>query len=299
MILVSGGAGVMGARLVRRLVEMGWEVRALVLPHDPLVSRLDGVGCDICYGDVSDKASLHDAFAGVETVYHLAAIIIARDPGLFDKINVQGTRNMVECAAAAGAKHFVLVSSISVVYPQTTPYSLSKRVSESIVRTQNSMRYTIVRPTLAYEENGGQEFMMFMDYLKKYPIVPFIGTGRAIKNPVHVNDIIQGLANIAGNKRAFDKVYNFSGGEEMRIWDLAHLMLAHEGMRKPFVPIPVFLCKLLAALLGLLMQNPPLTWNAIAGIIQDANPDHSPATQDLGYRPIGVREGLPPSRPVA
>ncbi len=47
MILISGGAGVMGARLVRSLVEAGWKVRALTLPNDPYVSRLAGVDCEI------------------------------------------------------------------------------------------------------------------------------------------------------------------------------------------------------------------------------------------------------------
>ena len=177
MILVSGGAGVMGSRLVRGLVEAGWQVRALTLPNDPFVSRLDGIDCEIFYGDISESSSLKGAFDGVETVYHLAAIIIVHNPWLFEKINVNGTRNIVQGAVSAGVKHFILVSSASVVYPKPTPYSISKRECEKIVEDQSSMKYTIVRPTLAYEENGGQEFMMFMDYLNKYPVVPFIGRG--------------------------------------------------------------------------------------------------------------------------
>jgi NADH dehydrogenase len=292
MILVSGGAGVMGARLVRGLVEAGWNVRALTLPNDPYVSRLDGVDCEIFYGDISDPSHLHKAFDGVETVYHLAAIIIAHDPNLFETINVNGTRNMVAGAIAAKVNHFILVSSASVVYEQTTVYSRSKRACERIVKEQSSMHYTIVRPTLAYEEHGGQEFMMFMNYLEKYPIVPFIGRGQSLKNPVYVDDLMRGFLALAGNENAYGKTYNFSGGEDIAIWDLAHLMLKHQGITKPFIPIPVFVCKVFAAIMQKIMKNPPLTWNAIAGITQDANLDHSSATKDLGYHPIGVREGL-------
>jgi NADH dehydrogenase len=292
MILVSGGAGVMGSRLVRGLVESGWKVRALTLPNDPFVSRLEGVDCEIFYGDISDASSLSGAFDRVDTVYHLAAIIIAHDPRLFEKINVIGTKNMVEGAASAGAKHFILVSSASVVYPKTTPYSISKRECERIVKEQDSMNYTIVRPTLAYEENGGQEFMMFMDYLKKYPVVPFIGRGRSLKNPVHVDDLMHGFLALAGNEKSFGKTYNFSGGEEISTWDLAHLMLKHQGITKVFIPIPVPICKLLSMIMEKFMTRPSLTWNAIAGATQDANLDHSSATDDLGYNPIGIREGL-------
>jgi len=292
MILVTGGAGVMGSRLVKGLVDAGHKVRALSIPNDPYVSRLDGVDCEIFYGDVSDVSSLKGAFDEVKTVYHLAAVLIAHDPSVFERVNVNGTRNMVEGAIAAGVGHFIFVSSASVAYPKTTAYSRSKRECERIVKEQKQMQHTIVRPTLAYNENGGQEFFMFKDYLKKYPIVPFIGKGKALKNPVFVDDLFQGFLAIPDNKKSYGKTYNFSGGEEITIWDLAHLTLKHQKTEKLFIRLPVFICKFLAKAMGLFMKRPPLTWNVIAGITQDANLDHCSATEDLGFNPIGVREGF-------
>lgn len=292
MILVTGGAGVMGSRLVKGLADAGYKVRALTLPNDPFVSRLKGVDCEIVFGDVSDAASLNGAFDGVETIYHLAAIILAPSPEVYKKVNVEGTRNVVNGGIAAGAKHFILVSSASVFYPRSTHYSRSKKECERIVKEQTAMHYTIVRPTLAYNENGGQEFLMFLDYLKKFPVVPFVGTGRALKNPVHVDDLFRGFLAIPGNPKSFGKEYNFTGSEPISIWDLAHLMLKHQGISKPFLPLPVSFCIFLSKLMSWFMKNPPLTWQAIAGIIQDANLDWSTAAEDLGYNPIGIREGL-------
>jgi len=292
MILVTGGAGVMGSRLVRGLVEAGNRVRVLTLPHDPFVSRLDGLDVDIRYGDVSDRAGIETLCEGVTTVYHLAAVLLSRDPAVFQRVNVNGTKNLVDLSVKAGVQHFVLVSSISVTYPYTTPYSLSKRECERIVKDQHAMRWTIVRPTLAYNEFGGEEFMMYLDYLKRFPVVPFIGRGKALKNPVHVDDLMRGFLAIANNPKTYGKTYAFSGSEEITIWDLGKEMLRHQGISKPFVPIPVWLCKVLAAAMGATMQKPPLTWNAIAGLTQDANPDWSEARDDIGYRPIGIREGL-------
>ncbi|MFQ5823659.1 MAG: NAD-dependent epimerase/dehydratase family protein [bacterium] len=298
MILVSGGAGVMGSRLVRGLVEVGKKVRVLTIPNDPFVSRLDGLDCEIFYGDVSDASSLQGAFDNVKIIFHLAAIIIAHDSSLFEKINVNGTRNMVEGGIKVGAKHFIFVSSASVVYPQTTAYSRSKRECERIVKEQKVMQYTIIRPTLAYNENGGQEFLMFLDYLKKYPVVPFIGRGRALKNPVHVDDLMKGFLAIPGNKKAYGKTYGFCGGEEITIWDFAQLMLRHQKISKPFISIPVSVCKIMSKVMGTFMKRPPLTWQSIAGIIQDANLDYSSAKKDLGYNPIGIREGLQKCFPI-
>ncbi|HPD61589.1 MAG TPA: hypothetical protein PKV48_07525, partial [Thermodesulfobacteriota bacterium] len=134
--------------------------------------------------------------------------------------------------------------------------------------------------------------MLFVDYLLKYPVVPFIGRGRALKNPVDVDDMMKGLIALAGNEKCFGKTYNFCGGEEISIWDLGHLILKHMGKRKIFMPIPVWICRLLAVGMKVVMKKPPLTWNVIAGITQDANLDSSSAREDIGYNPIGIREGL-------
>lgn len=292
MILVTGGAGVIGSRLVRGLVEKGCEVRVLTLPGDPYVSRLDGVRCGIRYGDVSDARSLEGACDGCDTVFHLAAVLLNDDPAVFQRVNVEGTRNLVEVAAKADVQHFILCSSISVTYPFTTPYNASKREGERIVREQGSMKWTIVRPTLAYNEHGGEEYRIFVDFLKRHPIAPFIGRGRAPKNPVHVDDLMRGFLAIPHNPRAYGKTYAFCGGEEISIWDLGKAALAHEGASRPFLPIPVWLCRAAAAVMGATMKRAPFTQHVIAGITQPANPDCSEARRDLGYDPVGFHEGL-------
>ena len=292
MILVSGGAGHMGSRLVKALVQDGKKVRVLTLPGDPFVSRLDGCDCEIAYGNVAEAETLDGLFDGVKTVYHLAAVIIAHDKGLYEKINVGGTRNMVEKAAAAGVEHFIHVSSAAAAHPQASDYALSKMKGEEIVVSQKTMHYSIVRPTLLYETGGGQEFMMFLDYLKKYPVVPFIGSGRAKKNPVYGEDVVRGMAAIADNPKTYGKIYNFSGGEDISIRDLARLMLRHQGISKPFVSIPLPLCRLAAFFMERFMKNPPLTRYAISRIEEDANIDNTAVREDLGYDPIGVTQGL-------
>jgi nucleoside-diphosphate-sugar epimerase len=294
MILVTGGAGVMGRRLVRGLVEQGNRVRVLDRPG----TRLDGEDAELVHGDVTDPASLAGVFDGVDTVFHLAAILIAQDPKAFERVNVGGTRNVLQGAQAAGVKQFIFVSSASVVYPRTTAYSRSKRECERMVQEQRGMHWTIVRPTLAYNEHGGEEFRMFLDHLRKFPVVPFIGRGRALKNPVHVDDLMRGFLAVVGNPVAYGKTYNFSGGEVISIWDLGHLMLKHVGVSKPFVPIPVWLCTAAAGLLEGRLKRSPLTWNVIAGITQDADLDNTEARRDLGYAPIGIREGLQRSYPL-
>lgn len=297
MILVTGGLGVMGATLVKGLVDRGFKVRVLD-NSDRFRSRLDGYEVDIRIGDITKPETLPANMEGVDTVYHLAAVLVPRDQSLFEKINVGGTRNMIKASIDAGVKHFILVSSASVTYPFTTLYSLSKRETERMIKEQTAMKWTIVRPTLAYNENGADEFNMFLAYLKKYPVVPFIGSGNSLKRPVHCDDLMAGFLAVAGNEKSYGKTYAFSGGEAIAIKDMAKLMLKHAGEERTFVHIPVPICKLIAFFAERFQEKPILTWNAIAGVIQDADLDNSEAQADLGYKPLTFREGLQRSYPL-
>jgi len=292
MILVTGGAGVMGNRLVRALCEGGSRVRVLALPDDPGLERLKDLNCEIAYCDIRDRGSLAGACDGVTCVFHLAAVLIAADPRVFEEVNVRGTRNIMEESMKAGVKQFIFVSSISVTYPFSTPYSISKKKCEEMVTQQSEMNWTIVRPTLAYDENGGQEFVMFMNALLRFRVAFLVGRGNAIKNPVWVDDLIKGFVELPGNKKAFNKIYAFCGSEEISVRDLAKLILELRHRKSRLIHVPVWVCKIIASVAGRITTRPPLTWNGILGLTQNANPDWSQAQRDLGYNPIGVRQGL-------
>ena len=105
MILVTGGLGVMGSTLVKGFVDRGFKVRVLD-NSDRFRSRLDGYDVDIRIGDITKPETLVAASTGCETVYHLAAVLIVYDPSLFQKINVVGTRNVIDASIKAGVKPF-------------------------------------------------------------------------------------------------------------------------------------------------------------------------------------------------
>ncbi|MHB1347180.1 MAG: NAD-dependent epimerase/dehydratase family protein [Candidatus Humimicrobiaceae bacterium] len=292
MILVTGGAGVMGSRLVKGLVGKGHQVRVLTLPGDPKADLLKDIDCEIVYGDVSDASTLKGIFFGIDTVYHLAAIIIAYNKETLLKINVEGTRNVVNQAIENGCRHFIYISSAAAEWPDGSDYAQSKIAAEEIVKSQNKMNYTIVRPTLTYGYYEGQEFMMFLDSLKRYPFVFFIGNGHAKKKPVLADDIVKGLMEIAGNDKTFGKTYNFSGSEEISMWDFARALLEYEKIKKPFIAVPIPICNFIAAIMEKTMKKPFLTRYGISRILHEAAFDNSEAQKDLGYFPLGVRRGL-------
>jgi NADH dehydrogenase len=292
MILVTGACGAMGSVLVRGLTSAGHKVRACVMPGDPYISRIADTGAELREADITNPPQMQGICSNATIVYHLAAIIITKDEQIFKRINVEGTRIILAEAQKAGVEHFIYISSASVTYHHQTPYSLSKRNAEALV-VASGIPYTIIRPTLVYGKIGGQEFDMYLDYLQKYPIVPFIGNGRALKQPVFVDDIMRGLLALPGNAATHGKIYNFSGGESISMRDFSRLCLTLLGKpNKLFVYLPVWLCRCIGWIMALVMKNPPLKWQVIAGIIQDANLDPSEAIRDTGYNPVKVKNYL-------
>jgi NADH dehydrogenase len=294
MILVTGGTGVVGTMLLKGLHENGEQIRLFTLPDDPNTAQIREFTNDIWYGDIRNPDDVNHLCDGVDTLYHLAAIIIAYDPSLFETINVQGTRTILSAAEKAGVRHFIYVSSASVIYPKPTPYSVSKIRCEAMV-TASSLTWTIVRPTLVYDKRkGGLEFDRYLEYLQRFPVVPFIGAGAARKRPVFVGDLIQGLAALLHNRKTYGKIYNFSGGEAISMKDFSRLCLSLMGNAgKPIIPLPVWVCRCIAWCMKGVMKKPLLTWQTIAGIIQDADLDIKQAQEDLGYAPKRVSDFLP------
>lgn len=114
--LVTGGTGFVGANLARELVGAGASVRVLARPGGDR-RALDGVKVEIVDGDLLAPASLARACAGVDTVYHVAADyrLWAPDPAALHRVNVDGTRAMLEAAGVAGARRIVYTSTVGAL----------------------------------------------------------------------------------------------------------------------------------------------------------------------------------------
>ncbi|MEX2431121.1 MAG: hopanoid-associated sugar epimerase [Dehalococcoidia bacterium] len=113
-VLVTGATGFIGGHIVRALLDSGYEVRALVRPGQALRTRDEKL--TLAVGDVRDRASLDAAMVGCNAVVHAAAAynFWSRDPGLMYDVNVDGTRNVLQ-AAAAGVERIVYTSTVATM----------------------------------------------------------------------------------------------------------------------------------------------------------------------------------------
>ncbi len=115
-VLVTGANGFLGHWLVKTLVDKGLDVDALVRPKSD-ITELEGVKCRYAFGDVTDLESLKKNFADVDTVFHLAGVIGYKpsDRSLMEKVNVEGTANVIEAVKRQNVKKLVHLSSVVAV----------------------------------------------------------------------------------------------------------------------------------------------------------------------------------------
>lgn len=295
MILVTGGTGFLGSKLVKRLVEKGHQVRAMAIENDPLVKNLDGVDCEIVTGDITKAETLTPCMEGVTTVFHLAAVLVSHDPELFQKINYDGTKNVVDKAVEAGVKEFVYISAAAANYDVRTTYGQTKHRAEQLMREKRGeTNFIIVRPTLLYGPGGGgQELVMYINQLKKFKwFIPLVGSGNVMKRWVSVDDVIEGLTLVVNQPKAYGKIYNFAGGSAHTMREYTEMLCKELGINKPIVPIPVPVCYALAAMLKRISKKPMLRRDTILGVTMPADFSIAEAQEDLGYNPMPFSEGI-------
>jgi len=172
--LVTGANGFIGSHLCEALVAKGWEVHALVRRNSNL-QWLKGVPVKLHVGEITELQSLDDAVKGADYVFHCAAIVKARSAEQFTRVNVEGTRNVLDaCAQQARAlKKFVLFSSISALGPSdrsngpVSQYGASKLAAEAVVAGfAGRLPAAILRlpPVYGPRDAGGLELFQTLNF---------------------------------------------------------------------------------------------------------------------------------------
>lgn len=119
-VLVTGANGFVGSHLCERLLERGFAVRAMVRRSSNL-QWIKDLRLEFAYADLCEPATLGAAVQGCEQVFHLGAAIRARDRHEFGRVNVAGTRSLVEVCLKAGVSRFVMFSSMAAAGPASSP----------------------------------------------------------------------------------------------------------------------------------------------------------------------------------
>ena len=328
-VLVTGGSGFVGRSLIERLRDssplseqgpVDIVVYDLRPPADSSVSFIEG--------DITDADGLAAAMKGVTIVFHLAALIDwGREPlSRLRAVNVDGTRKVMQAAAAAGVRAAVHTSSIDVVftgkpivdgdeslpYAQRAPngYCATKTEGEQVALTfddPDGMRVCVIRPASVFGPGDPYHIQALVDLAAAGQLFR-VGDGRSRSQMVYVDNVCHGLVLAAAHLLTTEPV---AGGEVYFITDCPPanffdffapvLEAAGHQMPPPNKGLPVAPLFAIGAMLegvSWLVRPvhrfaPSLTRFSIRFVALDFTVGSDKATRDLGYTPIvGAAEAL-------
>jgi nucleoside-diphosphate-sugar epimerase len=327
-VFVTGASGFIGGKLAERLLGEGRTVR--VLARRPLPG-LAKAGAEVVAGDLADVAALRRGCEGVGTVFHVAGRVGVWGPAEdFFKVNVGGTRYVIDACRAAGVPRLVYTSSPSVVYngadlggaDESAPlctqapcaYPTSKAAAERLVSAAHSAELATVslRPHLVWGP-GDLNVVPRVLALARQGRLKIIGSGRNRVDVTHITNVVDAhlCAEVAllGSQRsalnsqptspsAGGKAYFITNGEPVILWDWINQLLRGVGLPEVREHVSLRAATVAGGVLEALWRilplkgEPPMTRFVAKEMATDHWFDISAARRDLGYRPrISMAEG--------
>lgn len=312
-VVVTGASGFVGGNLVRALLAQGRSVRATIF-EDAERERLDGLDVEIVEADVRDLDALRRAFDGADVVYHLAGHIslLMDDWDQVEAVNVKGTRHVVEACLDCGVRRLVHFSSFHALqqHPRDVPleetrplvgrdgvppYDWSKAAGEIEVQKgiERGLDAIIIVPTAMV---GPYDFIpsffgtALLD-MGRGTIPALVGGGC---DWVDVRDVVD--ATLRAEECAPTGAKYLLSGEWASVKDIAEMVEAITGVRRPRLVVPMWLAwwvaPLSTALMRLLGRQPRVTRVALNVLNGSREVRYDRAARELDYRPRPLRGTL-------
>jgi NADH dehydrogenase len=239
-ILVTGGTGVIGEGVIPELLQRGHAVRLLSRHAKEDAKQWHGV--QPFDGNVADASSISNAAEGCDAVLHIVGIVSETPPEVtFAKVNVGGTRNLLDEAKRARVQRFLYVSSLGADIGQSD-YHRSKREAEQLVE-RSGLQWTIVRPGNVFGP-GDEVISLILKMVRALPAVPVIDDGEQEFQPIWHQDLANVLATALERQDAAGQVLEAAGPEITSMNDLLHRFGEITGRTVLRVPVPMPLAQL-------------------------------------------------------
>ena len=287
MILVTGGSGFVGRRVVCRLTDGGHEVRVLARG----LRRVDlPQGVQLTRGDVVSGEGLPDAIKGIERIVHLVAIIRESGDQTFDGVIRRGTERLLESATMAGIKKFVYVSAIGAQDNPTYPYLHAKWQAERAVM-RSGLTYAIIRPSIVFGE--GDEFINALAGLVRYnPVVPVVGNGKAKFQPIWVEDLVTCVAACLSEGAHDGETLEVGGPEHLTYDDILDTVKDALGKSRPKVHVPLAVMRPVAQVMEWVLPKPPVTLEQLKMLALDNIAETDSVAKHFGVQPRRLADSL-------
>lgn len=247
-ILITGGGGYIGGNLIGALIGEFPQSEVVVVLHDKKSCFQKNFSPNITFlsGDILDTKFISEATKGVDVVYHLAALKGEHLPyDILYRVNVLGTKNILDAAIRNGIKRVIFASTIGVLgevldgiplseeqrYNPFTKYEKTKYEAEVLAldyMKKYKLALTVLRPTMVYGPDS-HEWCFFLKLIRHG--LPMIGSGDNYFHLVHVDDVVQSLVLALKKSNSIGNVYNIADDKAFKLKDFYCFVYDIFGMK--------------------------------------------------------------------
>ena len=310
-VLLTGASGFVGSHVLPALVADGHAVRVLVRgdrPKEKVLARLapdQRSSVTFAVGDVTIPGTLTEAIAGTDAIVHLVALPRDWNGGRdLERVNLGGTRNVLDAAAAAGVTRLIHLGAMGVVDDPRLHYASSKARAEDAVR-RSSLRWTILRPSLLWGEGDG--FFNILASLVRYApgVVPVLARQRSTFQPLWIGDLARGVQICLRDEATVGSAIELGGPD---LWTYRRMVVEVArgmGKKRLLVPVPLTVVKGVARAAELVHIPFPVASDQLRQLALDNAAaldcvrrafgfDPRPMAGNLGYLRKRLRDQEPP-----
>ncbi len=309
--VITGGTGYVGYAFVKYLSSLNEPIRLFLLEDHPC---LDGIACEKYVGNICSPEDCDRAFEGAETVYHIAGVvdITGKKDELMRRVNVEGTRNVVESCKRCGVKNLIYVSSVDI-YPDKfdmrerteldhydtqglhSGYAVTKALATQIaLDAKDALKVCVVQPTgvIGPDDYMGSNIGGMIDlYLKRlFPVSLKFGA----YNFVDARDMAIAMRNAVDKGRSGES-YILSG-TIVTIDELMGYMADITGRKKPRIALSKAMILRLTPMISKFMEwakmPPMLTPFSLSKLEENCNFSNRKAVEKLGFSPRPVEDTI-------
>ena len=286
-ILVTGAAGYLGNQTVKKLVTLGRPVRAMVRHRAKAEIRLRDVAdsIEIVTADVTDPDSLGAVMSDLSAVIHYVAIAMEKGGQTYERVNYQGTVNLVEAAKAAGVSRFINMSQNGARSDLPYRFLASKGRAQAYV-ADSGLRWTAMRPSAIF---GPQDefFNTFARLLKITPLVfPLIGGGHALFQPVSALDVVEAVIRSLDDDSAIGKELALGGPEVLSLGEIERRIIEAMNTRRLLLPAPLWLLRPVVLVMQALLPGSPVSSGLLELLSVPNTVEDNALVNHFGIQPI-------------
>src|SRR6266702_4051516 len=294
MILITGATGYIGSHLAVRLAAQGQRPRCLVRDTRRAANILPTDKVELVQGDTTRPDSLVAAVQGVDAIVHASFITAEKKESVgnnYEATNVQGTANLIKAAKDAGVARIIEISGLGTKPDKPGSYMQGRYLAEKMLK-ESGLDWTIIQPSVLFGK-GAPFIKGLTDLIRTTPIVPLIGGGKTLFQPIYVEDVVTVIVKVLEDPaRTTGKTYTIGGPQYYSFTQIIDALLhaMHKSRVKAYAPTP--LVGVGAAVMEAVLPKPPLTSAAMALFSFNNTTDLNSVERDFAFTPMSFTNYL-------